>query len=241
MQSAALNVLNTLTHRDFVYVRFTITGTQYSDSFIRSDINTRGELSTFIEMHRYSSEFDDPHTVITDAFQLFQSAYGTENSSNCHQVIILFTDSSLDQDLVSTIDNLKQNLDQFSIDIYTYTFGGIEVDPSIAQEIACDNGGEWFAISSSSDLELNIHSYYKFYSASVQNSGVVWSEYFQDVFTGRDVISACLPVYDPATIEDAPLLLGVTCVDVDPLVFINFPDGEEVCYVYVYVRLYVSL
>ncbi len=53
---------------------------------------------------------------------------------------------------------------------------------------------------------------------------MVWSDFFTDALTGRNVTSACLPVYNPSTVESAPQLLGVTCVDVDPLRYDDFSD-----------------
>ena len=228
MQQATSDVIDTLSHRDFVHIQYT-TGPnpQFSDSFVRSDQTTRVQLQSFIQEHKYTPGAANLDTIFSNAYQTFEEAYGTNVSSDCIQAVIFLSDSELDENLVTTIRQLRENL-EFMIDIFTYTFGGLDLDPTTAQEIACDNGGEWFQIRDQSQVDDNIHSYYKFYAAAVQNSGVVWSEYFQDVFTSRDLIAACLPVYDPMTIELAPQLLGVTCVNVDPARFGDFPDGMEV-------------
>ena len=231
MQQGALDVLSTLTHRDFVQVYFAVsTNPQLFEGFFRSNSSVRNQLIDFIEAQQFTTGTADLVNVFTGAYQTFEAASTDVEINNCHQAIIFFTDSNLDQGLPTTVRNLQQGID-ISVDIFMFTFGGLATDPTFAQQIACENGGEWFSVSDISGFEETIHSYYRFYSASVQNAGVVWSDFFTDVFTNRSIISACLPVYDPSTIEQAPLLLGVTCVDVDPRRFDDFLDGMEVCLV----------
>ena len=193
------------------------------------------QLIDFIEAQQFTAGTADLFDVFTSAYQTFQAASTNEEVNNCHQTIIFLTDSSLDQALPTTIGNLRQGIN-FPVDIFTFSFGGLVTDPTFAQQIACENGGEWFSVSDLSGFEETIHSYYRFYSASVQNAGVVWSDFFTDIFSKREVTSACLPVYDPRTIEQAPLLLGVTCIDVDPERFNDFPDGMEVWLVSISIR-----
>ena len=227
MQRAAEDIISTLTHRDFIQVQFA-GSTLNTNDFQRSDNFTRETVRSFVRSQQFSSVQSDLTQAFNAAFGMFQGSRTT--TSTCHRTLILFTDSALQQTLVDDISQLEQNLRStgYTVDIYTYSFGGITVDPTTAQQIACDNQGQWFPVNSQSELESAIHSYYNFYAASVQNSGVVWSEFFTDVLTHRELISACFPLYDPATVESAPLLLGVTCLEVDPQRFYNFPDGNLV-------------
>ena len=209
-----------------MHVRFAI-GPDLFNGFLRSNSSTRTQLSGFIGTRQFRAGTADLVDVFTSAYQAFEAASMNEEVNNCHQTIIFLTDSSLDQGLPTAIGSLRQGI-EFPVDIFTFSFGGLAVDPTFAQQTACENGGEWFSVSDLSGFEETIHSYYRFYAASVQNAGVVWSDFFTDVFSGREITSACLPVYDPMTIEQAPELLGVTCVDVDPERFNDFPDGMEV-------------
>ena len=224
MQRAAEDIISTLTHRDFIQVQFAGSIFNMND-FQRSDNFTRENVRSFVRSRQFSPVQTDLTQAFRAAFGMFQDSQTT--TSTCHRTLILFTDSALQQNLADEISQLEQSLRStgYSVDVYTYSFGGITTDPTIAQQIACDNQGQWFPVNSQSELESTIHSYYNFYAASVQNSGVVWSELLTDVLTQQVLISACLPLYDPATVESAPRLLGVTCVEVDPQRFYDFPDG----------------
>ena len=115
------------------------------------------------------------------------------------------------------------------MDIFIYTLGDPIINHLIAQEISCENNGEWFPVGDPSQIQLDIINYYRFYSAAIQDSDVVvWTDYYTDVLTGRSLIAACLPVYDPQRIGEAPTLIGVTCVAVDPGHFQTLTNGDQV-------------
>ena len=144
MQLAALDILSTVTHRDFFNVHFS-TGSNpgFSDSLVRADNSTREQISAFIWNHEVERQQVNLSLVFSYAYEAFEQGGFT----TCHRIVILFSDSSLDQELPRNIDKLRENVDLI-IDIYTYSFGSIAVNPTIAQEIACANNGEWFQISS---------------------------------------------------------------------------------------------
>lgn len=224
MQDAVIDVLSTLTHRDFVYIYFAFDpASRYSNGFVRATSTSRAQISNFIWNQRFGRQQPDLSAALTDVYESFEGA----SFATCHRTVMLFTDTSLNQDTLAMVNSLRDTSD-VSIDWFTFSFGGILLDPTVAQEIACSNGGEWFSLSDPEEIDELVHSYYKFYAASVQNSGVVWSDFFTDIFTGRNVTSACLPVYNPNTVKLAPQLLGVICLDVDPQRFNDFRDGFEV-------------
>ena len=238
MQTAAMGVISTLTHRDFIQIQFTLEGSQprllSSNSFLAGNSNTRTQAIALISSEEFSSGLGDLTQTFGDVIQLFSDA--TDSTSDiraCHRIVILFTDSELSSNLPDDIQLTQTRLGT-TIDIFTYTFGGIFTNPAIPQRIACQNRGEWFQIDTGSrDPSPVVDSYYTLYAASVQTSSVVWSEPFRDILSGREVVSACLPVYDPASAENrTAVLLGVTCTLIDITRFDDFPDGQLVSFTY---------
>ena len=75
-----------------------------------------------------------------------------QGRSDCHDVILLFTDASLPPSLPVSIQRSQATF-RTNVDIFTYSFGGIIVDASVAMVIACENGGEGFVVDAR-DVEL---------------------------------------------------------------------------------------
>lgn len=74
--------------------------------------------------------------------------------SDCHNIILFFTDASLPPSLPSSVQRSKTTFGT-NVDIFTYSFGGITVDTRVAMTIACENGGEGFVIDEG-DVELRL-------------------------------------------------------------------------------------
>ena len=230
MINGALYVIDTLSHRDSVNVRFAShldPLPQYSDgSLLQASNTTRTQLKDFVMKHQFyaGTSLD---AVITDIFSAFLTAQ-TSQPTHCHQVFILLTDSALPNNLPSQITT-QQAVLVSPVDIFIYTLGDPAINQLIAQEISCENNGEWFPVGDPSQIQMDITNYYRFYSAAIQDSdAVVWTDYYTDVLTGRSLIAACLPVYDPQRMGETPTLIGVTCVSVDPSYFQTLTNGEQV-------------
>lgn len=230
MINGALYVIDTLSHRDSTNVRFASQLDplpQYGNgSLLPASNATRTQLKDFVMKHQFfaGTSLD---TVITDIFSAFLTAQNSQ-ATRCHQVLILLTDSALPETLPSQITT-QQAVLVSPVDIFIYTLGDPAINHLIAQEISCENNGEWFPVGDPSQIQLDIINYYRFYSAAIQDSDVVvWTDYYTDVLTGRSLIAACLPVYDPQGIGEAPTLIGVTCVVVDPGHFQTLTNGDLV-------------
>ena len=83
-------------------------------------------------------------------------------TSVCHQAIIILSDSPLDQSIVDKVDMLKQQNDSGQqIDIYTVIFG-IEADDGYAAMLSCRNGGDHYVVMDMAGVDEAVGNYYKY-------------------------------------------------------------------------------
>ena len=233
MLDGAIAVIDTLTHRDFVNVRFTgprDPQPHYGDgSLLPASNSTRNLLKDFVSKHQFVGGTEAGlSSAVTDMFLAFSSAQAPSSLPRCHQTLIMITDTTLGSNLPSQFAT-QQSVLASPVDAFVFSLAD-PFDNFVAEEIACENRGELFSLADPAQLQTETVNYYKFYSAAIQSSdSVVWSDYFTDVLTGRSLISACLPVYDPVNVGDIPVLIGVTCVHIDPEYVLTLQDGAEVC------------
>ena len=75
---------------------------------------------------------------------------------------MILSDSPLDQSIVDSVDQLKQQNDSGQqIDIYTMIFG-IEADDESAALLSCNNGGDHYVVIDMVDVDEAVGNYYKY-------------------------------------------------------------------------------
>lgn len=198
----------------------------------RTNIET---MQTFIAKQNLSSPSVSLNDTFNTVFQKFEDlAHSKLNSSIepfCHSVVVFFSDSSLDPELTNQIERLQLQLTQ-RVDIFTYTFGGLVVDPTIAQDIACSFHGEWFGVGSKAQPDINdvMLKYLNFYPTGMSMDHVTWTRKEEDVLSQQHTptLTGCLPVLDRNRNAEAGVLLGMSCIDVDLRTFSNISGSTEV-------------
>ncbi len=222
MKQAGAKFIRTLTPSDFVAVYLNTPTVIRPTDTVNSD-----ELIQFIRTQNFSMDATENQQLPIAAFELaFQQLENFAMEGLCHELIVLFSDSSLSQEVERGIRNIPR-LNQ-DIDIFTYTFGGLAVDPTIPQSIACSYGGAWFGTGSVTlpSVDDVVPMYLTFYSAVLLpggggDAGVRWTE------SGSEgmMITGCVPVYQ----NTFPLLLGVTCIGLNTTRLHQlYEDAEEV-------------
>ena len=211
IQKAALKILNTTTHRDSAAIYFN----NPSGPFQQTNQMGRNNLGQFITNQSFHNNSSNGlESIFNMTFRKFESTPAYLNATECNRVIVFFSDSPLFRELPAQINNLQP---EHRVDIFTFTFGGLVVDPAVPREIACLSRGEWFGTGSKSlpTVDNLIPMYLNFYSRTRGTDVVMWSEEITDVLTQRKVVSACLPVFDPESVSGTLNVLGVTCIDID--------------------------
>lgn len=217
MKQAGAKFLQTLNPSDLAVVNINGVSLNSDDSDLLSPIILDADFSAELP-----SSLTD---IFQEAFEEFENT--TTETEICHKVVVLFSDSPLSVDLEESIHNF--HVQSPAVDIFTYTFGGLSVDPTIPQSIACSYRGAWFGTGSSlaqPSIDDIIPMYLKFYSAVLPDGGrgVRWMEN-----DANDTITGCVPVYRYESADDAPLLMGVACIGLNATRIRLQDDEAEVC------------
>jgi hypothetical protein len=101
--------------------------------------------------------------------------------------------------------------------VFTYSMGAAPTsDGGVGKSIACQTGGIWAAVPSSSDeqLKLSLAGFYSYYAAAVADveRHVVWSEPYTYVGTGFLGTTVTSPAFD-RTDPSNPVFIGVAGID----------------------------
>lgn len=200
MKQAGAKFLRTLTPSDLATVNINGVSLKSNSSELLSEIILNADFSA-----------GQPPSL-TEAFQEAFDEFETVTAEReiCHNFVVLFSDSSLSVGLEANVRDL--HMQSPSVDIFTYTFGGLAVDPTISQSIACSYRGAWFGTGSSPaqpSVDDVVPMYLNLYSAVLPEGGrrVRWME------SGDDIITGCVPVYQhKSAAANAPLLMGVACI-----------------------------
>lgn len=256
MQSAAISLLNTITENDLAAVWFQST----SHLFQNESLDSLKAFITNEVFSNEETERIELSEIFDITFRDFERVYnGSTNCSGCqgnvrnmNRIILFLSDSSLSSELPTQIDQLQP---ENRVDIFTFSFGGWRTDTSVHQAIACSNGGEWFEIKTKPEnileaecgmqFEINnlIPMYLNFYPSIWYQEIVLWTEVgMADASKKRKLesvaLSACVPVFQYRAVsdladseeDDVPLLLGVTCVEVERKWFDKLDGSEEVIF-----------
>ena len=226
IQEAGRRVLSTLTPGSYMAVHFGEEG----KNFLPVNRTNIYAMQDFIARQNLTSPTASLNSTFKMVFRQFEArGYGDLNSTigPCQGVIILFSDSPLDPELTNQIERLQSNLIS-QVHIFTYTFGGLSVDPTVSQDIACSFQGEWFGVGSKAQPDVNdvILKYLNFYPSGMPEDHVIWT--VDEGVLSQQVLIGCVPVRDRNNSADAGVTLGVSCVEVDIQAFRNLRGGDEV-------------
>lgn len=132
------------------------------------------------------------------AFDLFEDALTKENefgynqySSNCTQILIVFTDghTNEEEDAMDIIDYVTKRQRQMNnkdgVSIFTYTVG-YDADDFLTRVLACKNRGAWMHIDiNEDDILTRMNSYFTYIADGKDNQKPVWTlPYFDDYGLG---------------------------------------------------------
>lgn len=219
MQQAGQRFINILTPRDTIAVHFNT-----FNKFQPADTSNTGRLKMFIGAQNFSLAT----TALNDTFSTVFQHFSMVGNITCHRIVVLFSDSSLYKELP---DQIRRFQLMPRVDIFTYTFGGLSVDPSVHQAIACLFRGAWFGIGSQilPSIDDIIASYLNFYPATLpETNEMTWTGPTEELLSRRNVSTGCLPVYHNKNADNASALLGVLCIDMDIETFYSFSGGRKV-------------
>lgn len=224
MQMAGSKFLKTLAPGGYVAVHF---GSEERNFLPVNQTNIEA-MEDFIDRQSPNSPTASLNDTFEMVFERFEALYGELSSTigPCQGVIVLFSDSPLNPKLINQIEGLQLNLTQ-QVDIFTYTFGGLSVDPTVSQDIACSFQGEWFGVGSRAQPDVNdvIVKYLNFYPMDMSRDHVTWM--MDEGVLNESVLIGCLPVHEGNS-SGVNVPLGVSCVEVDLQAFKNLDGREEV-------------
>ena len=165
------------------------------------------------------------------AFDVMEGAASGTQSSGCRKSIVLLSDNTgsigytPETDVPGAIaarntargngDHGAENAEP--VVVFSYSMGAPATsDGGVGKTIACQTGGIWAAVPSSTNdaLKASLSGFYSYFSAAVATAAThtVWSEpytYSGSGFLGTTVSS---PVFD-RTDPDNPIFLGVVAMD----------------------------
>ena len=219
MQQAGVRFIQTLTPSDFIAVN--LSGTHLP--FVPASAENSDLLTQIIMNKRFVSDTADQQSLL-DAFQIAFVEFEREiEEPSCHHLIVLLCDSSLDDSFESSFLDLQMT--PATVDIFAYTFGGLDVDPTVPQSLACSHGGAWFGLTASTtSIDDIVPRYLSFYSAALRGGVVRWTE----GGVSEDVLTGCMPIYENPGADGALLLLGVACIGLNATSLRQLDNGSEV-------------
>ena len=97
----------------------------------------------------------------------------------CHRIIMILSDSTLDQSIVNRAREENDGVQQ--LDIFTMIFG-IEADDRYAALLSCSNGGDHFVITDMAGVDEAIASYYRLVKLSYTMHTIICALYAVQMF-----------------------------------------------------------
>jgi hypothetical protein len=221
MQEAALRFLETTPTGSYMAIYFNT-----NSGFLVVNHTNVQRTQVFISRQTFSSPPALLNESFNTVFQQFEQLGGP-----CRHVVVLYSDSQLSPELANQVEALQRSQTQ-QVDIFTYTFGGLSVDPTVSQDLACTFSGEWFGVGSKAQPDINdvMLKYLSFYPVNMSSGRVTWTVKDEDVLSlhHTPTLTGCVPVFNRDENAKPGVLLGVSCIDVDMDVFSNLTGSEEV-------------
>jgi len=164
------------------------------------------------------TDFEKAFNFTFDAFKFFENsakagAYG-ERGGRCNKLLMVLTDEVTDypKGMIS-----EKNKDK---DVRIFTYGmGLDVSKSkmdVMKNLACDNGGSFEYIPAMGAVKSKTQEYFDILSLPVNkdDEDVRWTAAYPNVITGRQTISATLPVFRTDKLTNKKEFQGVVGIDV---------------------------
>lgn len=197
-KSAAITVINTLDHGDFVAVIAfnTRAGIIGSGNIVRATTANRAALVAAVNQLVAAGEtnFEQGFKL---AFDALDSAFtDSKKHSGCNTAILFLTDGTptAGDNVVPLI--AERNTPDMDARIFTYSLGE-QASKTIPKQIACENQGIWTEVSDGGDLRGVMGSFYLYFTQGLQDSTVSWSEIYTDCCGLGEVTTAAFACFDP--------------------------------------------
>jgi len=220
-KKAVKAILDTLSWKDFasiVLFNGYVAGV-YSNRLVSVTDANRQRMKDWVDSG--SMSWEDGSTNFVDAlfqedaslpgaFGLLSASVAEKQTSMCQKAIMFLTDGEAD---FSESDYAKavRKSEELDAVIFTYALGS-GADTSVTKRLACENRGIFYQVADNADLGKVMASYYEYFAMGQESCDMSFVQY-DDAVTGKELIAACLAMYDRGDIQ--PSLLGVTCMDLN--------------------------
>ena len=204
-RQAANKVIDTLTEVDLVgVVAFDGCTLKYSETLVRATDDERSRLKHWVN-HLMPGSTTNFAAAFESAFEVLSNSApsGCEDST----AIIFLTDGRPDAWNSANLARVRQLNQNLGAAMLTFTLGD-DIDPSITNQLACENEGIYRHISRPADLDGAMAGYYHYFASRYRGceGNLRWIEY-EDAVTCTRLLAGCMPIFN----GDA--LYGVTCMD----------------------------
>lgn len=215
--SAAKAVLRTLTDKDFAtIVLYSSRAKAFDDIELMHPMNKENqELMTQFLDDSSANGGTDFRAGFSLVSKVFKNSVAKGKTTGCEIQTILFLTDGKDTSGFVPSDIEKMGLKGTTI--LTYSFGD-DADEKLPKQIACQNKGIWYPVSSSAPVANIMAKYYQLFAASIESDAVRWTMY-EDAVSGTPLLAGCLPVYDRS--DSVPELVGVSCMDINIIVSLD--------------------
>mmetsp|Transcript_20475 Transcript_20475/g.64233 ORF Transcript_20475/g.64233 Transcript_20475/m.64233 type:complete len:307 (+) Transcript_20475:1-921(+) len=140
-------------------------------------------------------------------------------TAECIGVLLFLTDGEPDSWRDDDYNRLRRKNSDGYVKIFGYALGN-GANRDIPRRLAHEHGGEFHAIEDGGNLKNAMASYYKVIARQYMNTDLVRWIVYADAITGEELLAGCLPLYDRRN-PSTPLLLGVTCMDLNMIADIS--------------------
>lgn len=138
----------------------------------------------------YTKGFEKAFDLFENALENDQEDHNNTYSSNCTQILILFTDgliSDEDEDVTEIINYVSERQNQLKdtykrdgVKLFTYTVGD-EADDFLTRVLACKNGGAWTHLDiNENDILTRMNSYFLYIADGKYEQEPVWTLPYDD-------------------------------------------------------------